>query len=162
MLLAVYLQLNLGKMVKINIAGLETEIRKKFRYNTFKYWLLFLNTNLALSRSEVLLPDSVYVYVVRSENTEQVAFPNSVDNDGNKVSTRPLQGQSDIVFNASLNFKSQKGYDLNLTYNSFSKRLIRISNEGAGHFWERPFHSLNFVANKKKKVLNYHSKPQIY
>lgn len=136
-----------------NIAGLETEIRKSLDIIPSNIGFLFLNTNLALSRSEVLLPDSVYVYVVRSENTEQVAFPNSVDNDGNKVSTRPLQGQSDIVFNASLNFKSQKGYDLNLTYNSFSKRLIRISNEVAGHFWERPFHSLNFVANKKIKSI---------
>jgi preprotein translocase subunit Sec63 len=49
----------------------------------------------------------------------------------------------------SLNFKSQVGYDLNLAYNSFSKRLVRISNEVAGHFWERPFHSLNIVASKK-------------
>ena len=90
-----------------------------------------------------------------AENTEEVAFPNSVDNDGIEVSTRPLQGQSDIVFNMSLNFKSRKGFDANLAYNSFSKRLIRISNEVAGHFWERPFHSLNFVANKKWGNIKY-------
>tara|TARA_Y100000992_G_scaffold79976_1_gene50803 strand:- start:546 stop:1019 length:474 start_codon:yes stop_codon:yes gene_type:complete len=46
-------------------------------------------------------------------------------------------------------------YDANLAYNSFSKRLIRISNEVAGHFWERPFHSLNFVANKKWGNIKY-------
>ena len=138
-----------------NIFGIESELRKGLSFLPSSVGFLSINTNLSLSRSEVLLPDSVYVYVVRSENTEEVAFPNSVDNDGIEVSTRPLQGQSDIVFNMSLNFKSRKGFDANLAYNSFSKRLIRISNEVAGHFWERPFHSLNFVANKKWGNIKY-------
>ena len=128
-----------------DIYGIESEYRKGLSFIPSSIGFLFLNANLSLSRSEVVLPDSVYVH--NAVLNVQTGFPNTVDSDNNKRA-RPLQGQSNVVFNTSLNFKSQKGYDLNLAYNSFSKRLVRISNEVAGHFWERPFHSLNFVANK--------------
>ena len=128
-----------------DIYGIESEYRKRLGFVPSSIGFLFLNSNLSLSRSEVVLPDSVYVH--NAVLNAQTGFPNTVDSDNNKRA-RPLQGQSNVVFNTSLNFKSQKGYDLNLAYNSFSKRLVRISNEVAGHFWERPFHTLNFVANK--------------
>ena len=143
-----------------NIYGLEAEYRKGINAIPSKYGFLFLNTNLSISRSEVVLPDSVYVYVVRTENTEEVAFPNSVDASDSGIRARPLQGQSNIVFNASLNFKGQGGYDINLAFNTYSKRLIRISNEVSGHFWERPFNSLNLTANKKVGRLKFSMKVQ--
>ncbi len=129
-----------------NIYGLEAEIRKGINFIPAKYGFLTLNSNMSLSQSEVVLPDSVFIY--NAALNAETGFGNLVDSDSGKRS-RPLQGQSNIVFNMSLNFKSQVGYDLNLAYNSFSKRLVRISNEVAGHFWERPFHSLNIVASKK-------------
>ena len=143
-----------------NIYGLEAEYRKGIDFVPAKYGFLFLNTNLSISKSEVVLPDSVYVYVVRTENTQEVAFPNNVDANDSGKRARPLQGQSNIVFNASLNFKGQGGYDINLAFNTYSKRLIRISNEVSGHFWERPFNSLNITANKKVGRLKFSMKVQ--
>ena len=129
-----------------DIVGIESELRKELNILPTNLGFLFLNTNLSLSKSEVVLPDSVFIH--NAVLNAQVGFPNTVDNSSNKRA-RPLQGQSNVVFNMSLNFKNRSGLDLNLAYNTFSKRLIRISNEVAGHFWERPFHSLNFVASKK-------------
>lgn len=129
-----------------DIIGIESELRKELSIIPSNIGFLFLNTNLSLSKSEVVLPDSVFIH--NAVLNAQVGFPNTVDNNSNKRA-RPLQGQSNVVFNMSLNFKNRSGLDLNLAYNTFSKRLVRISNEVAGHFWERPFHSLNFVASKK-------------
>ena len=129
-----------------DIIGIESELRKELSIIPSNIGFLFLNTNLSLSKSEVVLPDSVFIH--NAVLNAQVGFPNTVDNNSNKRA-RPLQGQSNVVFNMSLNFKNRSGLDLNLAYNIFSKRLVRISNEVAGHFWERPFHSLNFVASKK-------------
>ena len=129
-----------------DIVGIESEFRKELNILPTNLGFLFLNTNLSLSKSEVLLPDSVFIH--NAVLNAQVGFPNTVDNNSNKRA-RPLQGQSNVVFNMGLNFKNRSGLDLNLAYNTFSKRLLRISNEVAGHFWERPFHSLNFVATKK-------------
>ena len=126
--------------------GIESEFRKELNILPTNLGFLFVNTNLSLSKSEVVLPDSVFIH--NAVLNAQVGFPNTVDNNSNKR-TRPLQGQSNVVFNMGLNFKNRSGLDLNLAYNTFSKRLLRISNEVAGHFWERPFHSLNFVASKK-------------
>ena len=38
--------------------------------------------------------------------------------------------------------------------------LIKISNEVSGHFWERPFNSLNLTANKKVGRLKFSIKVQ--
>ena len=55
---------------------------------------------MSLSQSEVVLPDSVFIY--NAALNAETGFGNLVDSDSGKRS-RPLQGQSNIVFNMSLN-----------------------------------------------------------
>jgi hypothetical protein len=133
--------------IDATIVGTELEIRKNLDFLVpIDYGFLFLNTNLTLSRSEVSAPDSSVLYVVAEGNSA----PDLV-NIFNRVTDkeRPLQGQSNLVFNMAFNYKSRGGYELNLAYNTFSKRLVALSGDIAGSYWEMPFHSLNLVAKKK-------------
>ena len=127
-----------------HITGIELEYRKNLDFIPSRFGFLFLNTNLSVSSSEVAIPEKVYVFVQRSTSSEIVPFANPVTE-----RTRPLQGQSNLVYNTSLNYNNQSGYELNLAYNSFSKRLVSISGDIPGHFWELPFHSLNITGSKK-------------
>ena len=133
--------------IDATIIGTELEVRKNLDFLVpIDYGFLFLNTNLTLSNSDVSAPDSSVLYVVAEGNSA----PDEV-NIFNRVTDkqRPLQGQSNIVFNMSFNYRARAGYELNLAYNTFSKRLVALSGDVAGSYWEMPFHSLNFVAKQK-------------
>ena len=130
--------------------GVEFEIRKGLPFIPASVGFLNVNSNITISSSEIETSDSVYVYRIQDNNA--VGFYNQALS---YTKTRPLQGQSDMVFNAGLNFKSSTGYDLNLTYNTYSKRLIALAGGLSGSFWELPFHSLNFTAGKKIGKLKF-------
>lgn len=128
------------------IIGTEIELRKNLSFLPRKYGFASINTNLTLSRSEVNAPDSSQLYVI----AEGYSAPDNVSI-FNRVTDkqRPLQGQSNVVFNFSLNYKTMNGYDFNISYNTFSRRLVALSGDIAGSYWELPFHDVNLVARKK-------------
>ena len=128
-----------------DINGFELEYRKNLNFIPSKFGFLFLNTNLTLSQSEVVVFDSVSVFRLSPSGIpETIPFVNPIDE-----TSRPLQGQSNIVYNFGLNYKSQTGGELNLAFNTFSKRLVTLSGDIAGSIWELPFNSLNIVGSQK-------------
>ena len=132
--------------IDAKLSGIELELRKNLSFIPAKYGFVNMNTNITLSSSEVSAPDSSSLYIVAEGNSapDIVKIFNRVTD-----KTRPLQGQSNLVFNFSMNVKTPSGLDLNLVYNTFSRRLVALSGDVAGSYWELPFHSLNFVAKKK-------------
>ncbi len=119
--------------------GVEFEIRKKLPILNMDKGASFLNFNFIYTKSEAESDSVVSVY-----NNGLIETHNSSAN-----LTRPLQGQSDIVLNAGITSQLRSGWDFNLSYNTFSKRLAYL---GAGQLedeYEYPFHSLNFVVGKK-------------
>ncbi|MFQ6603994.1 MAG: TonB-dependent receptor domain-containing protein [Fidelibacterota bacterium] len=128
------------------LSGLEFEYRKHLNVIPARYGFITINSNLTLSRSEVNAPDSSALYIVAEGNSapDIVKIYNRVTD-----KSRPLQGQSNLVFNLSLNFITRSGLDLNLVYNTFSRRLLALSGDVAGSYWELPFQSMNIVLHKK-------------
>jgi outer membrane receptor protein involved in Fe transport len=64
-------------------------------------------------------------------------------------SRRPLQGQSDFVFNLGLNLSLTSGYNFTLAYNTFSRRLASLGVGALGDEYEYPFESLNITASRQ-------------
>lgn len=80
--------------------------------------------------------------------------------------TRPLQGQSPYIFNASLLYTSDSGWMVNLAYNIIGPRIVYVGNSIFPTVYEMPRHAIDLtfskVINKKfsikigvKDVLNY-------
>lgn len=68
----------------------------------------------------------------------------------NEEQTRPLQGQSDHIANASLLYKDQKnGLDLQLAMVYTGKRIIGVSVYLDNDIWQRAFTQLDFSAEKR-------------
>lgn len=61
---------------------------------------------------------------------------------------RPLQGQSDIIINATLSYNDINGWRSALSYNTFSKRLSALGSGSIPNEYELPFHSLNVTFSK--------------
>jgi outer membrane receptor protein involved in Fe transport len=59
--------------------------------------------------------------------------------------TRPLQGQSDWLFNAQLGYEPFSGTTATLLYHYFGERIAEVGIEGAPDLIEQPFGELNFV-----------------
>ena len=119
--------------------GIEFEIRRKLPVIGVEKGVSYINFNATYTDSEAESDSAVVIY-----NNGRVETRNSSAN-----LKRPLQGQSDLVVNASVNMQLRTGWDFNVSYNSYSKRLAFL---GAGRLddeYEYPFHSLNFVLGKK-------------
>ncbi len=72
--------------------------------------------------------------------------------------TRPLQGQSDHIANASLLYKDSKlGLDMQLSMVYTGKRIIGVSVYLDNDIWQRAFTQLDFSAEKRlgKRVIGY-------
>ncbi len=59
--------------------------------------------------------------------------------------TRPLQGQSDWLFNAQIGYEPISGTTATLLYHYFGERIAEVGIEGAPDLIEQPFGELNFV-----------------
>jgi outer membrane receptor protein involved in Fe transport len=63
--------------------------------------------------------------------------------------TRPFPGQSDILFNAALNYQNlENGLDAILSFNYFSERLAIIGRNGTPDIYEQPRPQLDFSIKK--------------
>jgi outer membrane receptor protein involved in Fe transport len=60
-------------------------------------------------------------------------------------STRPLQGQSDWLFNAQLGYEPISGTTATLLYHYYGERIAEVGIEGAPDLVEQPFGELNFI-----------------
>ncbi len=59
--------------------------------------------------------------------------------------SRPLQGQSDLLFNAQIGYEPFSGITATLLYHYFGERITEVGIEGAPDLVEQPFGELNFV-----------------
>lgn len=116
--------------------GIELEFRKKLPIPlTMGFGSISMNSTI--SHSEVTVKDTVFLF-------NGTSYANSAS-----TSQRPLQGQSRVMFNASIDYRSPGAYTVALAYNSFTKRINSVGVGDVGDIYEFPFHSLNMTAGKK-------------
>ena len=60
-------------------------------------------------------------------------------------SVRPLQGQSDYLFNLQVGYEPMQGTTATLLYHYYGERIAEVGIEGAPDLIEQPFGELNFV-----------------
>lgn len=61
------------------------------------------------------------------------------------TANRPLQGQSDMLFNLQVGYEPFSGTTATLLYHYFGERIASVGIEGAPDLIEQPFGELNFV-----------------
>ncbi|NQU67922.1 MAG: carboxypeptidase-like regulatory domain-containing protein [Candidatus Marinimicrobia bacterium] len=119
--------------------GIEFESVIKLPILPITKGLSTFNFNAIYTKSQAISDSNVVIY-----NNGRVETRNA-----SASLKRPLQGQSDIVLNASLYFQYHTGWDFNIAFNTFSKRLAYL---GAGQLedeYEYPFHALDLVLGKR-------------
>ncbi len=117
--------------------GFEAEISQNLNILPVSWGKLMLMSNLTLNRSRVITNDMITLF-------NGVQVQNSVTD-----ITRPLQGQSDFMMNASLNYNGLNGFFTTLSYNTFSPRLMSVGTGSLPGQYELPFHSLNWSMSRK-------------
>ena len=120
-----------------NTYGVEIDFRNTLPIiDPLKGKMMFI-FNTTISTSEVQADDMITLF-------------NGVQITNNSTTLkRPLQGQSDIMANATLSYQDIKGWRAALAYNTFSKRLSALGSGSIPNEYELPFHSLNFTLSKK-------------
>ena len=120
-----------------NTYGIEMDFRNSIPIiDPLKGKLMFI-FNTTLSKSEVQADDMITLF-------------NGVQIQNNSTTlNRPLQGQSDIMVNATVSYNDLKGWGTALAYNTFSKRLSALGSGSIPNEYELPFNSLNVTLNKK-------------
>lgn len=111
--------------------GVEVEVRKALAYTSGSKFLN--NTSVVLNAA----------YIVSQIKLE---------NDGTlqEKDTRPMQGQSPYIVNAGLFYNDEvKGFQANVQYNVFGKRIAFVGLPGAPTWWELPQHLLDFSVSKR-------------
>lgn len=116
--------------------GMEFEFRKNLG-EMFDFLNGFLfGANLTLVHSEVKLPELEYNTRLEFDSTNTNKY-------------RELQGQSPYVVNLDLSYVDyENGWDANLHYNVFGKRLMEVG-YGTPDYYQHPKPELNFVISKK-------------
>jgi outer membrane receptor protein involved in Fe transport len=122
---------------RAHTAGIEFELRKRLLRLPMKAGILMILINGTVSSSDVAVNDRVTLF-------NGVEIANSVTS-----KRRPLQGQSDRVFNMGLNYITRGGLNITLAYNTFSKRLNSLGTGTLTDVYEYPFNSLNMSSTKK-------------
>lgn len=121
--------------------GLEVEFRKNLRFIPITFGNASISLNGIYTESSVKSSDRAYLF-----NGSEIA-----NNAANL--TRPMQGQSDFVFNALINFKHRwSGIAFNMSYNTFSKRVSVVGIGDLVDEYELPYHLLNLQF--KRKIFN--------
>ena len=116
------------------IYGLEFDVRKKINLLSSSIGTQILTANTTISSSDVDVNDFVVSPFAVTPIEDQT--------------NRPLMGHSEFLGNLSLDTILNSGYEISLSYNGFSERIIKVG-DVTGHYFEAPFHSLNFTAKKK-------------
>ncbi|MDD3807159.1 MAG: TonB-dependent receptor, partial [Candidatus Marinimicrobia bacterium] len=98
--------------------------------------------NVTLSQSQVKSPEKIQL------------FTGATTLNHSQTLKRPLQGQSNIILNASLNYTGLQGISSSISYNAFSPRLYALGSGDAPNEYEYPFHSLNLTISKTFGALN--------
>ena len=120
-----------------NTYGIEIDFRNTLPIvDPLKGKMMFI-FNTTISSSEVQANDIITLF-------------NGVEIMNNSTTlNRPLQGQSNIMANATLSYSDLKGWRAAFAYNTFSKRLSALGSGSIPNEYELPFHSLNFTLSKK-------------
>lgn len=116
--------------------GIELDSRTGLDFIPTNYGKSTFLFNFTWTKSEVTPDDSITIFTGQS-----------IANQGN-LTRRPLQGQSDFIVNAGVTYTDLKGFNVALSYNAFSKRLVSLGISPLPDEYELPFHSLNFTASK--------------
>ena len=118
-------------------SGLEFETRKTLYFFPIKYGQASLQFNATYIQSSVSTDT-----VVKMFNGVEAANSATRTN-------RPLEGQSDILVNASIHYSDLQGFNVSLAYNTYSKRLRALGTYGLPNIYEYPFHSVNMTSTKQ-------------
>ena len=117
------------------VYGVEFELRKRLDFISDRLYNWKFLTNVSYIQSEVDIPDQEQA-VIDQFNPE-------------KGNTRPLQGQSDYLINASLNYVNPElDIDAILAFNVFGERLDDISEGTNPDIYEQPRPQLDFSFSK--------------
>jgi TonB-dependent receptor len=129
-----------GEIQPVNVGdatlyGLEIEFRKNLVDLTSILNGFHFGTNLTLVHSEVKLPELEY-------QTRKALDPST-------STTRELQGQSPYIVNLDLSYMDwDNGWDANLHFNVFGKRLMEVG-DGTPDYYQHAKPELSFVISKK-------------
>jgi len=122
-------------MLNAKVYGTELEVRKNLGFITPALKNFKLATNLSLISSVVDISEDE-VEVIKRDNPD-------------KGETRPFQGQSPFLLNASLNYNNpEQKIDAIITYNVFGERLSEISEAADPDIYEQPRSLLNASVKK--------------
>lgn len=106
-------------------AGIEFEVTKSLDILGDRFEDFYVQTNVAFIDSEVTIAEK-----------DRSILTNA---------SRPLQGQSDWLFNAQIGYEPFNGTTATLLYHYFGERISEVGIEGAPDLIEQPFGELNTV-----------------
>lgn len=115
--------------------GLELEFRRRLDALNPSLEPFSVNVNVTLVKSEIDIEPGVGVQTSDS---------------------RALQGQSPYVINLTLGYdNADKGWQGNMLYNVFGKRISEVGAQGLPDVYEQPRHQLDFNVKKKHGKFTY-------
>lgn len=106
-------------------AGVEFEVSKRLDFLGDRWEDFYIQTNVAFIESEVTIAEK-----------DRSILTNT---------SRPLQGQSDWLFNAQIGYEPFSGTTATVLYHYFGERISEVGVEGAPDLIEQPFGELNTV-----------------
>ena len=116
--------------------GVEVETRKHLNFIPMELGRVNLHLNATYLRSQVKTDSTVTL------------FNGHVTHNSASTRNRPLEGQSNYLFNASLEYNNLRGLVVTAAFNTFGKRLISLGTAGLPNIYEYPFNALNLTASK--------------
>jgi TonB-dependent receptor len=117
------------------VYGVELEIRKKLDFISLGLRNFSLGANVTIVKSQVDI------------NAGELARIRATDPD--RKATRQMFGQSPYIFNSYLNYENpESGWNANVSYNVFGKRLAAVSAGGLPNVFEQSRPSLNLAVSK--------------
>jgi len=131
----------------INFGG-EFEFRKRLDFIASALSDFALGINVSILSSRITLPEEVILFDVSSTTKEnqEIRLPSQ----GFFSSTsRPLQGQSPYIVNASLGYDNREiGLSATLLYNVVGRRIILVGGQGIPDAYEEPRNQVDFSVAK--------------
>jgi outer membrane receptor protein involved in Fe transport len=109
--------------------GIEFEARKQFDFLGARWENFYVSSNVSYITSDVTIGEQ-----------DQNILTNS---------SRPLQGQSDWLFNGQFGYDSYDGLTATLLYHYFGERIYEVGILGAPDLIEEPHGELDFVLSKE-------------
>jgi len=116
--------------------GIEIEWRERLDFIPIDFGQVSIHINSTYIQSSVETDSTVTL------------FNGYVTHNSATTEKRPMEGQSDFLFNGSVSYNNLNGFQMNLAYNVFSKRLIALGTAGLPNIYEYPFHSVNLTLSK--------------